>query len=1478
MLGCKYSLELNGSTLGFKTQEELEDFIDKNYERIETSLKGGSVRFSKTADSQAEAVAKLIAIKQKSAASVTFDSEGNKVERATLPGYKGVSRVLEDLYDGTHRIFTPFDKEAFIRSETAKNFQKLKANNTDNKPDADLQVDALEQADTVVKSWEVFQKLGIDIHGVANIFFNQDGISPDQLYESYKVENPLIGKSLMDDLYVAFTSLKSLLNQNLGKNLRYFSEIPLYDEDEKIVGILDLVVVDDKGSIHILDFKTSNKRLDDWDRDKRNKSKYQLALYRQLGIKNGLKVRNLYIMPLNLKEMYVGNKSVSRIETEPDLLTPITAVIDSVEPKVSRIARSTIPAGNVTPMDIKKTGNLQKSFYSLYPIDKQMVSISEFRDKEIKINNKGQYFRDHNNTERYLTGDKEQDDQIINNYLLERLSSKQNIAGDIKEYIITEKLKFESTKGHFDFRNPFPFYTPQVLENSRKVFERYLTPQWELLDEMQELESNGIIAFRDKERGFIEFLVLTGEDFYKEYKLAMGTTLLGNYLPDTHKTIISNKVPKANSKNLDGIKILLYLNEHSEAFKTSSVNMVRTFNFATGALEGVNVHNMIDVTEYLVDELKQPFNLRDIKFTSYNDVLLSEISAVLEHSNTVTPKSREFLTNIKGTVTTNRPDDNVELARDLVELQKRFTREFPAFMDSDRIDYSSDMGRIYGWLNGMILELKGVKRLDFMEKDMVELGVNNSYLFTPYNEIQSTVIRTALEPVRRAMSNMAQQYVELNPKIRAIFDKFYTAKGVSNLIGDHQWSFNRLFEQDADHKMDRKYRFKNPDANIGDREYLNKAEREFLHSILPIIAEYMYDNKNIEDRKKSGEYYNVPLLRAGATSRILEKGGIFNAVFNNYRDALELVNVFDTEDTAVQKHSKELNEIYDSFAISKNPQLRDNLINEYKNGIEFEKNIELVLSQLVFAKMKKDAYDSALPVVHATLAASQAQQIGLNSKAMDISYKYIRDYLKTVVFDDKLTERHMDKTVRGAATIKHAVTILQLGLSPVNLIRETLQGQFANVIKIWSKRYGDTGPELKHYTEALKIMLVDENFGVGDNEVFIKNVTMVEELNHFYRMAGMDTHDLAARMRMSKTGMTQFFSRWFLWTSSAPDYMNRMSFMIAKMLKDGSYEAHTMKDGVLKYDWTKDKRFSVYAKGEAGKKEDSDLYDLQRSLYLKYIDDFNAEATDTSIRDKALVEGDALPMAYTNTERESVKAFVNYMHGPYDKEEKILANSTFLGMLFMQFKTWMLSKKTQYFLSPDKYIIGEYKHKKNLKGELLYVKLLEDGTQKIVTEKTNQPLVDWDGRYMEGVFVSLMRTVKEVAKNGTDVQTTLEFFKNNPEVISNFKMASADLALFSVFAILIAGVIDWPELEKDDKAAAAFFQAVITSTNDLWIGNPITAFVNPQSMFPAVGYIYDQVGSTLDAMTGKKNFTNVVKNSTAFTRQLDSFTDVFEEE
>jgi hypothetical protein len=69
-------------------------------------------------------------------------------------------------------------------------------------------------------------------------------------------------------------------------------------------------------------------------------------------------------------------------------------------------------------------------------------------------------------------------------------------------------------------------------------------------------------------------------------------------------------------------------------------------------------------------------------------------------------------------------------------------------------------------------------------------------------------------------------------------------------------------------------------------------------------------------------------------------------------------------------------------------------------------------------------------------------------------------------------------------------------------------------------------------------------------------------------------------MSSDNVGVWNFWDVGFRF-ASRPDYYNRMTIFTAQMRGDGCFEAHYVNDkGELVYDWTKDKRFDLFAKTE----------------------------------------------------------------------------------------------------------------------------------------------------------------------------------------------------------------------------------------------------------------------------------------------------------
>ena len=130
--------------------------------------------------------------------------------------------------------------------------------------------------------------------------------------------------------------------------------------------------------------------------------------------------------------------------------------------------------------------------------------------------------------------------------------------------------------------------------------------------------------------------------------------------------------------------------------------------------------------------------------------------------------------------------------------------------------------------------------------------------------------------------------------------------------------------------------------------------------------------------------------------------------------------------------------------------------------------------------------------------------------------------------------------------------------------------------------------------------------------------------------------------------------------NTIPDYYNRLALFLAKMIHDGSYDAHTLDSKQhLIYDPTKDKRFEYYfKKRDSYKNSDAsskykylpspnDLeYNKQRAAYNLLTSELNAERIRLNL--DTYEDGDIIDKAYSEVERASFKSFTDTVYGYYD--------------------------------------------------------------------------------------------------------------------------------------------------------------------------------------------------------------------------------------
>jgi hypothetical protein len=114
-------------------------------------------------------------------------------------------------------------------------------------------------------------------------------------------------------------------------------------------------------------------------------------------------------------------------------------------------------------------------------------------------------------------------------------------------------------------------------------------------------------------------------------------------------------------------------------------------------------------------------------------------------------------------------------------------------------------------------------------------------------------------------------------------------------------------------------------------------------------------------------------------------------------------------------------------------------------------------------------------------------------------------------------------------------------------------------------------------------------------------ITLLERMNRHFGIGNMDTSQLADNWNRHAKDFARF-NYFLFWSNRAPDFLNKMTFLVGYMHQHGIFDAYSAdaQDG-LKYDWKKDKRFNLLATNNQSNMTE---YLKQKALYSSLMRDF----------------------------------------------------------------------------------------------------------------------------------------------------------------------------------------------------------------------------------------------------------------------------------
>ena len=685
----------------------------------------------------------------------------------------------------------------------------------------------------------------------------------------------------------------------------------------------------------------------------------------------------------------------------------------------------------------------------------------------------------------------------------------------------------------------------------------------------------------------------------------------------------------------------------------------------------------------------------------------------------------------------------------------------------------------------------------FESANILKQGISGTRIDNPGNLNSDTLnlitkmVATAYQNVRQELQTPTQKFAELVEKLKK--EKGYGKVGIS-FFENQANLYSNLF-RDKENYI------------IKDLKDLHGAEREFAEYFLQIVNENRFRNKTKEQlaqMRDEGaiEYYQIPLKSGDLGSRLANKGGMFNALkFALKRFNLkELPSIKEIGSNIKQKisdffESDEYQEVLSSdeelFQMSNNfdqgESNREETLQKLKNGKGVETNLETLGLSHIFAYSVKDNIDEIFPVIKAAKIHLITQGSLRNIEGgFKNDIKYIEDYIKSNIKNESILSEKEKLIAKVTTPLKRISSFATLAFSPVQFFYQMLQGLWNDISLIIRKPDGTEAFTFKHFLTAIKIVYAD---------MFRNEPTLCSRLNELYGLNDMDMNQLVDRLKSDNGGFLHL-NNFFMKFSSRPDYYNRLTIFICQLLADGSLKAHSLDSkGQLVYDWTKDDRFSLYAKygnnptGLSG--QQLELYNKQKSLYISTAKQLVKENTYTGVgRNRQLFiynpdKVNPLPKAYTTLESESMKELADNIYGYYSHEKKSMIHAGLLGSMWMQFRTYWSGKKNQYIGSGGIKLRGRWKTVDGLwyneKGE-------------IVKEDTGVPVTVWEGDWQEGIALTLSDMTVNIKELGGLKNSFLSKINSEDPKLkliyrNNFWQLGIDTCMWLIGGVFISGLL-----------------------------------------------------------------------------------------
>lgn len=1265
-----------------------------------------------------------------------------------------------------------------------------------------------------------------------------------------------------------------------------YSEIKLAQEVELdgnktlVMGTSDLFVINPDGTHFIIDYKSSLKPAELWNKGKIQAVNYQMMLYSKMAEKTGIapqsgKLGYSINIPLNVSEKNFeeGERKIKTLSgatlkrkflNEP-LIKPERRDL-AKEVKLNQQFGLADKINVYTKQNILPVKEFLKTYFN-WEFEESVTVSKEDIDKKVK-HYKSPKVRFYVNR---FTGKKvynpyyqpkNEEDKIFRTEEA-RLKALETYEKDLREYIeqylpiernqplnlsgfINEMQEYEFNKRFSKEKMTKPpkladleGWNNKQLNSLTPVLKKYwsqfvnigtkIEAVWENISTPESL-ALGIIMMRNRVSGMVEIVNLSQNDLDEQLELnntrhkkfikswVASDSIGGNFLDGEQDA--NAMLMKANWGNVESIKAFLYLANNPQIGKIGSIVTISPSKDSPPVLKKLTeldreVKKLLKVTPQVNVNMRKTIE-------SYN---------AYAHKSNAEAEFFELISFYQNHINESFGETGYkQTAIEQIKKYKPQGEEF-TFFDENRVSLKEALYNIYQRQN----QLRSKSSLS--ESEQEELAIISKIILAAENievyadeadveqlsvqidqpdEQRSPLFKKIRDLVIKARTAIKREYNKTFDNVRDVFKKYYEEVGRLKSIVNPEEVYRNLFEYDVDEQGNvfNTLRLRDPDSNTYDytrfnQSSLTSAEKEFLRGVIKELKRLKQSHIQSNAHKQRAEdiekfYRELPVIAKGQMSKFAELLGHGDAKEALLAMKKGMEKAFGTP----QKNKNSANEnsgfktkFYTFLNAQTSIDSRNQQIQEI--GEDIETNVETLLFLTSYNINRENEFNKVLPQI-----AAIRNLINLSSFSWFKNYpellNLVDTYVNNNVFGRAGVKEEQEEYAKLVSQVKNMITLSQLGFNV-----KTASIQLVTSLMSTISTFAGQGSHLlskKGFIEGLKYAISPMN----------KHQEFIRQLNLHYDIVNINPETLMYDRRINKS-VGNYVSGTMMWMNSIADTTFRKAMWISQAVKDGVIKfengdispesAIRLENGKLIYDPTKDERYKDYFK--KGPK-----YEEHKALF---------EAKVLRARREGTLDPETgMPLyAYDSRELEAKQKLISDTYADMTSENRTWFERTIVGMLWVQFKRFMFSKKNQYITKWDDPI------KETRTGE--YKILMVDG--KPVLDENGNPIEYWEGHLHEGILNTLVKIAVKIANEPFKVFSqglNLTDFQKR-----NLKHFASDMGML-LASFLTMYALAYDDEEKEDRdfldsIATFIFHANRDSTifailNEISVNSPFVAF------------------------------------------------------